>query len=391
MARKALETENEQHIVTEDDAQGLPAMLAETQQLTIAQAAVMESFDVVKAIGQIESAVFLRQVVDKLVAEIAINVREGKKYKGLTYKDAEGNIRQVVDFAEFCQVFLGKSYTRTIELIKNYNMLGPELYEQAERIGFRQRDYNALKALPADDRLLIGQAIEAEDLDKALDLMQTMAARHFHEKEQAEKLIAEKDLSLEAKDRVISDKTAELNKKSERIAVLEAVKKNEVQEEYMPGHVQLTALQDYTRRITSEIEASLRSHVVKLLNEFESGFTPKYVELAIGQSLGLIITAAHGVAEDLHIDPILDAETAAVNPAKADAEAFLAHQAAQTGQQNTDLMDDSGDLDPEEESFDDFFEETPELARNKKKAKDKQKPLMEYTDEDWARLKNTEA
>jgi hypothetical protein len=221
MARKTNETQVEQHIVTEDDAQGLPAMLVETQQLTIAQAAVIDNFDVIKAIGQIESTIFMRQVADKLIAEIAINVREGKKYKGLPYKDENGKVATVADFSEFCQVFLGKSYRRTKELIDNYNQLGPELYEQAERIGFRQRDYNALKALPIDDRQLIAQAIEEEDLDKALDIMQEMAAKHQREKEQLTRQAADLTETLNAKDKVIKDKSAHIAEQAEKLAVLE--------------------------------------------------------------------------------------------------------------------------------------------------------------------------
>jgi hypothetical protein len=270
-----------------------------------------------------------------LIIETAIKVRESKQYKGLPYirDGVSGNIST---FDEFCEVFLGKTGRRIRDLINNHNLLGEDLYEQAERLGFRQRDYNALKALPADDRVLIAQAIEAEDLDKALDMMQTMAARHFREKEEVSKQLAEKDLSLEAKDRVISDKTQELNKKSERIARLETAQQMAVQEVDMIGEAELMALHDYTRGITAKIEASLRSHIVKLINVFD-GIAPKHIELAIAQSLGLIITAAYGVAGDLYINPIIDADTAADDPAKAEAEKFMQWDAE--GGDITKLMD----------------------------------------------------
>jgi len=322
MARTPVDTEITQHIVTESDAQNLPAMSESADQLAAADAVVMSSFDAIKALGRIETAQFYETVSEKLIAETAINLREGKKYKGLPYQDENGNTKHVSHFDEFCDVFLGKTARRVQQLMSNYNTLGPDLYEQAERIGFRQRDYTALKALPVDDRKLIAHAIEEESLDKALDLMQEMAARHFREKEAAQKLIADKEQSLVAKDRVISEKTAELNKKAEKLALLETSKRQEIAELAMPGAAQLSWLQSYTREITAKIEATLRSEIVKLYGEFGDQ-PPKHIELAAAQSLGLIITAAYGVAHDLAISPVTEPETAADDPAKANAEAFM--------------------------------------------------------------------
>lgn len=221
MARKALETEVEQHIVTEDDAQGLPAMLAETQQLTIAQAAVLEAEEALKMIGRIEASDFFATIAEKMIAETAISLKKNKKYKGLSYRDRNGNLQQVATFEEFCEYKLGKKQRRIYQLIDNYNLLGPELYEQAELLGFRQRDYEALKALPSDDRQLIAQAIEEENLDKALDLMQTMAAKHQREKEQLTQQTADLTETLNAKDKVIKDKSAKIDEQAEKLAGLE--------------------------------------------------------------------------------------------------------------------------------------------------------------------------
>lgn len=331
MARKPLETDVEQFTDADQDNTALVEIRKENNQMAAADVVIMGSFDAIKAVGRIETAQFYATVAEKLIAETALNLREGKKYKGLPYTDEDGNTRHVAHFDEFCERFLGKSARRVQELMSNYNTLGPNLYEQAERLGFRQRDYNALKALPADDRKLIAQAIEEESLDRALDLMQEMAAKHQREKEYTEKLLDNQAKTLEAKDGVIREKTEELNKKSERINLLEAAKRQEIPEVYMPGHVQLTALQDYTRRLTSMITATLNSEIIKLYKEFE-GQPPKHIELAARQAVGLIITAAYGVAENMGIEPILEAELAADDPAKADAEAFLAYQARQEQQ-----------------------------------------------------------
>jgi hypothetical protein len=351
MARTPTETYNEHFTDADQNSTALMEIRQENNAVAAADAVIMDSFDVIKALGRIEAANFYETVSEKLIAETAINIRQGKQYKGLPYKDKDGNQKHVSDFEEFCEVFMGKTARRVNQLMLNYNTLGPELYEQAERLGFRQRDYNALKALPADDRAIIAQAIEAEDMDKALDLMQQMAAKHHREKETTEKQLEELAKSVDAKDAVIKGKSAELDKKNEQLARLQLDKSTDITEQYMPGHIQLTALQDYTRRLTSMVTATLNSEIIKLYNEFD-GQPPKHIELAAAQALGLIITAAYGVAENVRVLPVFDPELAADDPAKADAEAFMAYQAAQTSQQKGDLIAESNRFN--EESAEDW-------------------------------------
>ena len=300
----------------------------------MANAVIADAEEAYKIIGHIEAAHFMLTVSEKMIAESAIKIKKGKLFNIFTIIDETGNRRHVSNFEEFCQLKLKKSRQRVEELIRNYNLLGPELYEQAERLGFGQRDYNALKALPADDRLIIAQAIEAEDLDKALDLMQQLAAKHQREKETTEKQLDSLVKIMQAKDCVIKEKTEELNKKSEKINLLEAAKRRTVDEAEMPGEYQLMRLQNYSRELTVKITTTLNSEIVKLYQEFEGFQPPKHIELAARQAVGLIITAAYGVADNMGFEPILALEQAADEPGRAEAKAFEAHLATleqQTG------------------------------------------------------------
>jgi hypothetical protein len=211
MARNTTDFEATQHIVADDPHGKVAEVMQAVNAEALAAQMVSDTFDVIKALGRIEAAQFYETVSEKLIAETAINIREGKKYKGLTYKDENGNTKRVSHFDEFCEAFLGKSARRVQQIMSNYNQLGPELYEHTERLGFRQKDYNALKALPADDRQLIAQAIEAESLDSALDLMQQLAAKHQREKSALEAETAELKKSLASKDAVIQKKDEKLN------------------------------------------------------------------------------------------------------------------------------------------------------------------------------------
>ncbi len=211
MARTPMDIETTQHIVPDDPHGRVAEVLEAVNAEALAAQIVSDKFDAIKAIGRIETAQFYATVAEKFIAETAISIKESKKYKGLPYFDENGKARQVAGFEEFCEVFLGKSARRVQELMSNYKHLGPDLYEQAEKLGFRQKDYNALKALPDDDRQLIAQAIESESLDNALDLMQQLAAKHQREKESLEAETAELKKSLASIDAVIQKKDEKLN------------------------------------------------------------------------------------------------------------------------------------------------------------------------------------
>lgn len=212
MARTSIETKNETFDLASLPSTELEAIKEENNAVAAADAVIMGSFDAIKALGRIEAMQFSATVAEKVIAETAISIKKSKKYKDLPYQDKNGNLRRVATFEEYCDAFLGKSYRRVMDLISNYNLLGSDLYEQAEMLGFRQKDYNALKALPADDRQIIAQAIESESLDNALDLMQQLAAKHQREKEKSAIEIADLKGNLGAMEARLKKKDDDINK-----------------------------------------------------------------------------------------------------------------------------------------------------------------------------------
>jgi hypothetical protein len=228
----------------------------------IAGALIMDAEEALKMVGRIEAADFLATVAEKMIAETAVALKQSKKYKGLPFTDENKNRRQVATFEEFCKYKLGKSRRRIDELVSNYNQLGPDLYEQAERIGFRQRDYNALKALPNDDRLIIAQAIESEDLEKALDLMQQLAAKHHREKETTSKQLVDLTDTLEAKDNVIKDKTKMLDSQAERLAKLENAQRKE-NDQPVSAEQRLLDARSHLQMVTADIKANVTTRLRK--------------------------------------------------------------------------------------------------------------------------------
>ena len=108
----------------------------------------------------------------------------------------------------------------------DYHLLGGDLYEAAERIGFRNQDYRALKALPADDQEIIKQAMQAGDHDTVIGLLHDMALSHASEKAALQGEATEAKETAEARDQVIRAKEETISKLELRATTAERRKAN---------------------------------------------------------------------------------------------------------------------------------------------------------------------
>jgi hypothetical protein len=202
-------------------------------ELTVAQhtasavvQAVMDVEGVLRDLGRLDATLFYANVADSMLVQIFEKVKKEKAYKKLHYHDEAGNLRQFQTLEEFCAVKLGKSYRRLQELSGHVQTLGPDLYEAAERIGFRNRDYRALKALPAEDQAVVKQALESETKDEVLDILQDLAAKHQAEREAAKKERDDLSADLEARGKLLEDKAARLETTEEELYKLKSLPKD---------------------------------------------------------------------------------------------------------------------------------------------------------------------
>lgn len=195
------------------------------------------SLEVGKIVGRIESALFLTSVSEKVIAESFIQLRDGKKYKDLLIPNADGNLTNVSDLEEACELLFGKTYRTCLRIAQKYESLGPELFESAERLGLRRKDYQALQALPSDDQALIKTTIaEATDRDSVTNLIGELTERHA-------KKLAEKD-------RVIADLGQKVELKERRIQVL-----GEERDGLKEKLIGMTLTEDATRKVALEKRA----------------------------------------------------------------------------------------------------------------------------------------
>jgi hypothetical protein len=162
-------------------------------------------------LGQLHASIFFTTMGETACLASYENVKKSKAWK--IFKNPNnptGGKFESLD--EFCRAKLGKSYNRLQALASNRNVIGQEAFEQAEKMGLRQVDYNAIKALPAPEQELIRRAVGTQSRDEVLDLLQELCARHAQEKVSTAKAHAaamvESEAQLAAKQRALDASSA---------------------------------------------------------------------------------------------------------------------------------------------------------------------------------------
>lgn len=140
---------------------------------------VLDSAEVYRMVGRMETAQFIETVSGRVMAETYLKVKAliGKS-GSITVRTRTGERKQVSDMDSFCDAVMPITARRCRQIVAAIDTLGVELYEQAEQIGFRSRDYQALRALPDDQQAVVKRAIEAGDLHAVADIVHELAARN---------------------------------------------------------------------------------------------------------------------------------------------------------------------------------------------------------------------
>lgn len=204
----------------------LPAVVARIEAAQDAALTPSEMDEVLAAgidLGRLEALDFVITVSTSAVLAVYENVKKSRTWRYLRNpRSAHGE--HFLSLEEFCEVKLGKSYARLRAVAANRNAIGQEAFEQAERLGLHQRDYNAIKTLPAPDQELVRRAVEdATSREDVLDLLQELAARHAQVKRELTAEVDESKKELAAKDQrlqVVNRQKEAAEEKAARIAVM---------------------------------------------------------------------------------------------------------------------------------------------------------------------------
>ena len=199
----------------------LATLDAAPRQLAVAHEAMDEVLAAGIDLGRLEALDFIAVTANTAALAVYQNVKKSKAWRLL--KNPQSAVSaNFQSLEEFCDVKLGKSYRRMQTLLGQCNLIGQEAYEQAERLGLRDVDYNAIKALPAPDQELVRRAVEeATTREQVLDVLHDLAARTVRRetalqaelqdaRDQAEELAASK--------KVVEGTVADLRKQARRLA-----------------------------------------------------------------------------------------------------------------------------------------------------------------------------
>ncbi len=180
-------------------------------ELNAAEVIGAETYALGIEVGRLEAMTFITTIGEMASVSIYESIKKSKGWRFVRNPQSSDG-RNFESLDEFCRVKLGRSYNRLQELVANRNLLGQEAFEKAERIGLRQVDYNAIKALPAPDQELIRRATEeAQSRDEVLSLLQELAARHANEKEELTSRLTEVEANYEKQGELIGGKDQKIN------------------------------------------------------------------------------------------------------------------------------------------------------------------------------------
>lgn len=252
------------------------AVVERQRQELLAQSEIEKAdlMDLGRRLGQMETAAFIGNISDGVLLSSYESVKKSKAWRLL--KNNEGEIFPSLE--DFCRERLGFSARRLSQIQGNRDVLGMDAFEQAERLGLRQVDYNAIKTLPAPDQELVRRAVEdAQSRDEVLDLLQELAARHAKEKEaftqQAEEAKLEHAAVVKRLE-VVTGQKDQAEAKAARIAVMKP------DEAFVDLKAEATRI---NADALGSIRGGVRQALVKLSESQEDGVPSVFAASLIGE------------------------------------------------------------------------------------------------------------
>ncbi|HET8898431.1 MAG TPA: hypothetical protein VFN09_06660 [Rhodanobacteraceae bacterium] len=254
--------------------------------------------------GQMRAATVSEAVSQRMIAESYRRAAESRDYVGMPCINADGVCGNVSTLEEFCQAFLGKTARRCRQIAENYDLIGAELFESAERIGFGQRDYNALKALPADDQAVVKTAIaEGGDHAAVVGILTDLVGRLAEEKAALKADILAKDERAGERERKIETlgkQVRQARDQRDRATPEEAVEAAR----RMAGAVAIQCKSDITAH-GADID-SLRSRFAALRELAEAAGDATTHDTYMGGLLGELLTDIRVLRDELNLPIVND-------------------------------------------------------------------------------------
>ena len=163
-------------------------------------------------VGALKATDFIKKLVTVTEIKMLAEIKESKEYKDLRVFDSEGKVVTVTSWEQFCKS-LGHSREKVDQDILNLSVFGEAFLETSQRMGIGYRDLRKLRQIPEEERDVIinGEAVQAEDKDSLIELIEDMSVKHAKVKDKLERQVKDLTAEAQAKDRVIAEKQRTIN------------------------------------------------------------------------------------------------------------------------------------------------------------------------------------
>ncbi|MDO9663393.1 hypothetical protein [Glaesserella parasuis] len=209
-----------------------------------------------EAMGMLKAFSFVEKLLTVSSLKVLNEIKNSKKYKGLSYIDQDGKVLTVSSWEDYCTA-CGFSRQKIDLDLQNLAVLGEDFLETSQRLGLGYREMRKLRQLPSDARAEIIDAdySDATDKEELIEKIEDLTAKHAKEKAELEAKLKRKSDDYDAQAKVLANKNAQIDRLDTELA-----KKTKAIETQTPDQ-RGGQLREETTQISYKAEAILRGQV----------------------------------------------------------------------------------------------------------------------------------
>ncbi|WP_440217226.1 hypothetical protein [Chromobacterium piscinae] len=223
--------------------------------MAIAQASYGEGRDLLnQLLGQAQMAGAFEEFSRTVRTSKLAYVKENKLYRSLTGKKSPNGSDFAGTWDEFCSL-LGISVDKADMDIANLRAFGEEALESMSRMGIGYRELRQFRKLPEDQKTALIEVAKAGDKESFVELAEEIIAKHTKEKEALAQRVEEAEANLEARSRVLQDKSSKIDQLTEEVAKLSNPLKT------LPWDKRVAPFQQEITQRQSVLDAAIAKHL----------------------------------------------------------------------------------------------------------------------------------
>lgn len=172
-----------------------------------------------EAMGMLKAFSFVEKLLTVSSLKVLNEIKNSKKYKGLSYIDQDGKVLTVSSWEDYCTA-CGFSRQKIDLDLQNLAVLGEDFLETSQRLGLGYREMRKLRQLPEEARAEIIDAdySDATDKEELIEKIEDLTAKHVREKDALTKQLETAKGNYEAQSKVMANKDRKINELSEELA-----------------------------------------------------------------------------------------------------------------------------------------------------------------------------